>query len=584
MKNKYTNETNIQMFIYLLKENGIKNIIINPGTMNMSLVASLQNDDFFKLYSCVDERSACYMACGLAAESNEPVVLTCTGATASRNYMPGLTEAFYRKLPILCVTCTPHLANIGQNIPQMIDRRTQLNDTYKFSTYISPIKTNDDLWNDTVLLNKAILELNHNGKGPVHINLGTEVTRIFIDGDLPKYRCIKRYTILDDFPDVSKYSKIGIFIGNHEIIREELQFEIEKFCEKHNCVVICDHTSNYFGKYKINANIVCDQEKYKSNNNNFDLIIHIGNVSGAYMNLNINEVWRVNIDGEIRDTFRKLTKVFEMEELCFFKKLNEISTANLVNNEFYEMWASEYNEFKELALNCDLPFSNPWIAQQTFNKLSDNSVLHLAILNSLRSWNYFDSPNKIECYCNTGGFGIDGIMSTMIGASLANNDKNYYCVIGDLAFFYDMNSLGNRHVGNNIRILLINNGCGTEFHNYSHPAHILKDENISNYIAADGHFGNKSNKLVKNYVEALGFEYISASSKEEYLKNVEHFTSNDRYEKPIVFEVFTNSNDESESLLKIRSLKGNVKGEIKSTIKKVLSPELKASLKKIIKK
>ena len=95
MSKKYTNEKNIQMLIYLLKVNDIKKIIVNPGTMNMSFVASVQNDDFFEMYSCVDERSACYMACGLAAESGDPVVLTCTGATASRNYMPGLTEAFY---------------------------------------------------------------------------------------------------------------------------------------------------------------------------------------------------------------------------------------------------------------------------------------------------------------------------------------------------------------------------------------------------------------------------------------------------------------------------------------------------------
>ena len=132
---KYTNEKNIQMLLYLLKENGIKKVIVNPGTMNMSFVTSIQQDDFFELYSCVDERSACYMACGMAAESNEPVVLTCTGATASRNYMPGLTEAFYKKLPIITITCTPHLGNIGNNIPQMIDRRNELNDTYKYSTY-----------------------------------------------------------------------------------------------------------------------------------------------------------------------------------------------------------------------------------------------------------------------------------------------------------------------------------------------------------------------------------------------------------------------------------------------------------------
>ena len=133
MKKYYSNEKNVQILISLLKAHNIRKVIASPGTTNMSFVVSLQNDDFFEIYSCVDERSACYMACGLAAESGEPVVLSCTGATASRNYMPGLTEAFYRKLPILAVTSTQHFGRIGNNIAQVLDRTSPLNDIVKIS-------------------------------------------------------------------------------------------------------------------------------------------------------------------------------------------------------------------------------------------------------------------------------------------------------------------------------------------------------------------------------------------------------------------------------------------------------------------
>ena len=125
MEQYYTNERNVQILISLLKEHGIKRVIASPGSTNVTFVASLQQDPFFKIYSCVDERSAAYMACGMAAESNEPVVLSCTGATASRNYFPALTEAFYRKLPILAVTSTQDESKIGHNIAQVIDRRQQ---------------------------------------------------------------------------------------------------------------------------------------------------------------------------------------------------------------------------------------------------------------------------------------------------------------------------------------------------------------------------------------------------------------------------------------------------------------------------
>ena len=100
----YTDERNVQIVISLLKQHGIHRVIASPGTTNMTFVGSIQNDPYFQIWSSVDERSAAYLACGMASETGEPVVLSCTGATASRNYMPGLTEAYYRKLPVLAIT------------------------------------------------------------------------------------------------------------------------------------------------------------------------------------------------------------------------------------------------------------------------------------------------------------------------------------------------------------------------------------------------------------------------------------------------------------------------------------------------
>ena len=83
-----TDERNAQILIQVLKAHGIKKVIASPGTTNACLVSSMQSDPFFEIYSAPEERSGAYMACGMAAESGEPVVLSCTGATASRNYMP----------------------------------------------------------------------------------------------------------------------------------------------------------------------------------------------------------------------------------------------------------------------------------------------------------------------------------------------------------------------------------------------------------------------------------------------------------------------------------------------------------------
>ena len=192
MNTFYTSEINTQMLICLMKKHGIKKVVASPGTTNVCFVASLQQDDFFELYSSVDERSAAYIACGLAAESGEPVALSCTGATASRNYIPGLTEAFYRKLPVLAVTSTQHTGRIGQYVPQVIDRSSPLRDIAKLSVTIPTIHDEEDKWAYGVMLNDALLELRHRGGGPVHINLTTTYSDDFSFRELPDVPVINR--------------------------------------------------------------------------------------------------------------------------------------------------------------------------------------------------------------------------------------------------------------------------------------------------------------------------------------------------------------------------------------------------------
>lgn len=143
---KYTNDKSTQILIALLKAHGIRMVVASPGTTNAMFVASIQYDNFFQIYSSVDERSAAYIACGLAQETLEPVVITCTEATASRNYLPGLTEAFYRKLPILAITGFHDLTNIGNLYPQSIDRSCPPKDTVRYSTNIERCKTKNDEW------------------------------------------------------------------------------------------------------------------------------------------------------------------------------------------------------------------------------------------------------------------------------------------------------------------------------------------------------------------------------------------------------------------------------------------------------
>ena len=550
----YTVEKNVQILIALMKVHGIRKIIASPGATNISFVASVQKDPFFEIYSAVDERSAGYLACGLAAESGEPVALSCTGATASRNYMSALTEAYYRKLPVVVITSSQSIERIGHNIPQVTDRTALPNDIAKISVCLPIIYNAEQRWACEINTNKALLEIRHHGRGPVHINLITDYSKDFSIRALPSVKVIQRIMYTDKLPELST-KRVGIFVGAHVEWNEELLQSVNQFCAYYDAVVICDQSSNYRGKYRVLAPLILQQKEYHAKCTDLDILIHIGEISGAYMNVNSKHVWRVSPDGKIVDTFQKLQYVFEMEEIDFFERYIENVHQDIeanIDSAVYK-WQQEYE--KLYACIPELPFSNVWIAQQTADKLPEGSSLHLGILNTLRTWNFFETPESVLCYSNTGGFGIDGGVSACMGASLHNADKLYFGVFGDLAFFYDMNVLGNRHVANNLRIIVINNAGGTEFKNYSHRGIQVLGKDVDAFVAAGGHFGNQSYQLVRHYAEDLGFEYLSARNKEEYLSNLSYFLQPQMTEKPILFEVYTDSDKESLALKIIQSLK-----------------------------
>lgn len=538
----YTTERNVQIVLSLLKANGIKKVVASAGTTNYTFVASLQYDPWFEVYSSVDERSAAYMACGLAAESGEPVVLTCTGSTASRNYLPGLTEAYYRKLPVLAITSHQGTDRIGHLIFQNIDRRNVPNDVAKLSVELPVVKDERDEAYVTMEANKAILELRRNGGGPVHINMFTTYSRDFSVKELPPVRAMRRIQAWDTMPEMPK-GNICVYVGSHVHFTKEQTEAVDRFCATHDAIVICDHTSGYYGKYHLLPTLAQFQ-KVETLFETFDLMVHIGEISAATFagTVPVKEIWRVSEDGELRDPFKKLTTVFQMSELSFFNHYsNEKGNKHRNIDKYTELFDEIYNHIPEL------PFSNIWTASQLSKRLPKGSLFHISASNSRRCWNMFHLPEGVQCTSNVGCCGIDGCTSSMIGSSLASPNRLCYLVTGDLAFFYDLNSLGNRHVGRNIRIILINNAVGAEFKLSAHPCYAFGEE-ADKYMAAAGHFGAKSPVLVKHYCEDLGFQYLSATNKEEFLAALDTFTTPEITDKPMILEVFTTHENENEAL------------------------------------
>lgn len=544
----YTNERNKQIILSLLKAYGINLVVVSPGATNFALVGSMQHDPFFQMYSCVDERGAAYMAIGMAKQSKKPVVLSCTGATASRNYMPALTEAFRENVPILVITSSLSLASVGHLRAQVTDRAHSPIDMIYRSYQFDNIKDEEDEWSTTVKCNEALTTLLDIRK-PILINVCTTYSLDFSVEHLPPTRIIPTITEVQSRPDMPT-GNIGIFIGSHAIFTPQQTESIDRFCSNHNAVVLCDHTSGYTGKYRVNMSLVFSQERYISQNKHVRLLIHIGEISGDYytfLGIQPQEVWRVNPDGAYVDFFHKLKKVFKMDEKAFFDMYADDYTDK--TQSYYNACKAESDKFyKSLP---EIPFSNIWIASRLSSILPSHSQIHLGILNSLRSWDFFNLPITVQSTSNVGGFGIDGCVSSLIGAAFVYPDKLYFGVVGDLTFYYDSNVLLNSNLPKNFRLIVINNGRGIEFRNYCHPASQAFGVGVDSYVAAAGHFGNQVNSSIVDLCNNADIEYIRITNKDEFLQVVPHFLNHD-IEHPIIVEAITTPEDENLALMTYR--------------------------------
>lgn len=116
----------------------------------------------------------------------------------------------------------------------------------------------------------------------------------------------------------------------------------------------------------------------------------------------------------------------------------------------------------------------------------------------------------IEVFCNMGTNGIDGCTSTFLGQCSVVNDKKCFLMVGDLSFFYDMNSIWNKPLKKNIRIIMINNnGTG-----------LLRNHRLKAISSVH-------NTEARGWVESTGFEYISARTKEELEEKLNYFVSDE---------------------------------------------------------
>ena len=134
----YSIAKNVQIVIALLKAHNINQLVLSPGGTNAPFARGVQDDPFFNCFSVVDERSALYFAIGIYLSTGKPVAVCCTSAQATRNYIPGLTEAFYKHVPILAITFSKHPQYTYQEYMQAPDQASLPRDAVRKSYSLPP--------------------------------------------------------------------------------------------------------------------------------------------------------------------------------------------------------------------------------------------------------------------------------------------------------------------------------------------------------------------------------------------------------------------------------------------------------------
>lgn len=586
----YSKIKSVQILVALLKEYNVKDIVMSPGGSDIAIIHSIETDDFFTCYSVVDERSAVYFAMGLSQQKNAPVACVCTSGTAVSNYLPGMTEAFYQDVPIIAITADKEPYRLNQLMLQKIDQNNIFGSVTKKSVNLPIVKTGSDSWYCQRLINEALLELDHHGKGPVHINIPiTESGAVYDCEALPAVKKInlitsdKGDTVWSSYvPKLANAKKILVIVGQNVTFTDEDKKIIEAFGSKYNCVFSVEHMSNLKCKCCVHTYRLTEL----SNPGMFpelipDLVISLGNNIASYKlkpmikeNLSAYVHWQIDESGRVRDFSDRLTDVFECSPKCFFEYFVKNAPAKISNDMVYcNLWKQK--------LDCieypDFEFSNFYVAKKTAGIIPKNSILHLAILNSTRTMQYFDLDPSVKTYSNIGALGIDGCMSTFMGQAAAAQDKLAFLVTGDLSFFYDMNAAGMRAVGSNVRIILVNNTGGSEFHFFMGKDKI---STINNYICAEHH------KTAQGWIESLGYEYHSASTKDELDSVLPSFAQ--KSDRPMFLEVFTDMENDAKitnAFFHDNRIKfGGFKAKMIDKAKSVLNPAQIEKAKKLLKK
>ncbi|MBK8658126.1 MAG: 2-succinyl-5-enolpyruvyl-6-hydroxy-3-cyclohexene-1-carboxylic-acid synthase [Bacteroidetes bacterium] len=493
-----TDKVAIQLIALRCAENGIRHVVLSPGSRSAPLVIAFSNQKDFTTSVIADERVAGYFALGMAQQLQAPVAVICTSGTAVLNLAPAICEAYYQNLPLLAITADrpagAHLQGENQAILQQDIFRNYIGIS---ATMDGEEATNENLSHIEKIVENSFSILQNPNALPVHWNVHLQEP-LYGKADSPaRFKSFPITTVVEpqkEFQDVTELqnqwnssAKKLVILGMRPNINEH-DVALEKLSQRDDVVIWKESTSNFYGASSAVSNVdaclayIDDEEASKFIP---DIIITLGRQIVSKRAKSFLKKYRpVHFDiapgsnhARNWDMFGSLQKnQLPYQELKVLKLLAESGT---VASSFHLLWqqlskqiSARHEAFLSAAPYCDLK-----VFETLIDSYPAGANIQYGNSSPVRYSNLFDHKNEVTVNANRGTSGIDGCVSTAAGAAYVSQ-KLTINIVGDVSFIYDSNALWNKQLSEHLRIIVINNGGGNIFRLIEGPASVTHFEDF----------------------------------------------------------------------------------------------------------
>lgn len=470
---------------------GILYAVICPGSRSAPLTLAFANHPSIKCLVIPDERSAAFMALGIAQNTGMPVALVCTSGSAGYNFAPAVAEAFFQQVPLLVFTADRPPEMIDQLDGQTI-RQQSLYGQHVKRYYELPVdEGTPQTWFVNRIINEAINFSQQGVSGPVHIN--APFREPFYPAANESITFHKTRSIHETVADVSipkaalsklksswKSAKKILIVAGHADSNPRLISILNVLQKRQQVPLVGELLSNLHGVNNVIqlADLFLAQAPTELKQIlQPDLLITFGksiiskHVKNFLRQYPATEHWHIQAHGEYADTFQNLTQVIRCAPDHFFEHVPAMEEReafrNQKQNNYYQLWQAEEHRATQakLAFTAEVQTGEYNLVRQVMENLPTRCNLHLANSMSVRYANLVSLATKqkgVRVFCNRGTSGIDGCTSTAVGHSLASDIPNIL-ITGDMAFLYDRNAFWHNYKLPNLHIVVLNNHGGIIF-------------------------------------------------------------------------------------------------------------------------